>query len=97
MVSAMTDERCKWQCNQKCIFCYAAGQEMGKTKELTTGQWKQVIDRLESARVPMVTFTGGEPSEALGMNLSMRGACACVGGGRAGCSQKDTYGNAKQE
>ena len=63
MVSAMTDERGKWQCNQKCIFCYAAGQEMGKTKELTTGQWKQVIDRLESARVPMVTFTGGEPTQ----------------------------------
>ena len=27
MVSAMTDERGKWQCNQKCIFCYAAGQD----------------------------------------------------------------------
>ncbi len=62
MVSAMTDECGKWQCNQKCVFCYAAGQEMGKTKELTTKEWKQVIDRLESARVPMVTFTGGEPT-----------------------------------
>ena len=62
MVSAMTDECGKWQCNQKCIFCYAAGQEMGKTKELTTQQWKQAIDRLEAARVPMVTFTGGEPT-----------------------------------
>ena len=62
MVSAMTDEAGKWQCNQKCLFCYAAGQEMGKTRELTTDQWKQAIDRLESARVPMVTFTGGEPT-----------------------------------
>lgn len=62
MVSAMTDECGKWQCNQKCIFCYAAGQEMGKAKELTTQQWKQAIDRLEAARVPMVTFTGGEPT-----------------------------------
>ena len=62
MVSAMTDECGKWQCNQKCIFCYAAGQEMSKTKELSTHQWKQVIDRLETARVPMVTFTGGEPT-----------------------------------
>jgi len=60
MVSAMTDAYGKWQCNQKCIFCYAAGQEMGKTKELTTQQWKQAIDRLDAARVPMVTFTGGE-------------------------------------
>lgn len=63
MVSAMTDACGKWQCNQKCIFCYAAGQEMGKTKELTTQQWKQAIDRLEAARVPMVTFTGGEPTQ----------------------------------
>jgi MoaA/NifB/PqqE/SkfB family radical SAM enzyme len=63
MVSAMTDSCGKWQCNQKCIFCYAAGQEMGKSKELTTQQWKQAIDRLEKARVPMVTFTGGEPTQ----------------------------------
>jgi len=63
MVSAMTDSCGKWQCNQKCIFCYAAGQEMGKTRELATEQWKQVIDRLEKARVPMVTFTGGEPTQ----------------------------------
>jgi len=63
MVSAMTDRCGKWQCNQKCIFCYAAGQEMGKTEELTTEQWKRVIDRLDAARVPMVTFTGGEPTQ----------------------------------
>ena len=63
MVSAMTDECGKWQCNQKCVFCYAAGQEMGKTKEMTTQQWKQAIDRLDAARVPMVTFTGGEPTQ----------------------------------
>ncbi len=62
MVSAMTDGNGKWQCNQKCLFCYAAGQEMGKSSEMTTRQWKQAIDRLEAARVPMVTFTGGEPT-----------------------------------
>lgn len=63
MVSAMTDSCGKWQCNQKCIFCYAAGQKMSAAKELSTQQWKQVIDRLETARVPMVTFTGGEPTQ----------------------------------
>ena len=63
MVSAMTDECGKWQCNQKCVFCYAAGQEMGKTKEMSTEQWKQAIARLDAARVPMVTFTGGEPTQ----------------------------------
>ncbi len=62
MVSAMTDADGKWQCNQKCLFCYAAGQTLSKTRELTTEQWKQIIDRLEAARIPMVTFTGGEPT-----------------------------------
>ena len=62
MVSAMTDGCGKWQCNQKCVFCYAAGQAMGKSRELSTQDWKRVIDRLEDARVPMVTFTGGEPT-----------------------------------
>lgn len=62
MVSAMTDKDGKWQCNQKCIFCYAAGQEMAKVFELSTEQWKEAIDKLEKARVPMVTFTGGEPT-----------------------------------
>ena len=59
----MTDACGSWQCNQKCIFCYAAGQQMGKTKEMSTQQWKQAIDRLDAARVPMVTFTGGEPTQ----------------------------------
>jgi MoaA/NifB/PqqE/SkfB family radical SAM enzyme len=63
MVSAMSDSCGTWQCNQKCIFCYAAGQEMGKVKELTTEEWKRAIDRLDAARVPMVTFTGGEPTQ----------------------------------
>ncbi|MBQ7416186.1 MAG: radical SAM protein [Oscillospiraceae bacterium] len=62
MVSAMTNAEGKWQCNQKCLFCYAAGQQLGAVKEMTTKQWKQAIDRLEAARVPMVTFTGGEPT-----------------------------------
>ena len=62
MVSAMTDENGSWQCNQKCLFCYAAGQQMAKTRELSTEQWKRIIDRLDEARVPMVTFTGGEPT-----------------------------------
>ena len=63
MVSAMTDACGRWQCNQKCVFCYAAGQQMAKTKEMNTQEWKKVIDRLDTARVPMVTFTGGEPTQ----------------------------------
>ena len=63
MVSAMTDLSGKWQCNQKCIFCYAAGQAISGKPELTTSQWKTAIDRLAAANVPMVTFTGGEPTQ----------------------------------
>jgi len=62
LVSAMTDENGKWHCNQKCTFCYAAGQCKSRTKELGTEEWKKVIDRLYKANVPMVTFTGGEPT-----------------------------------
>ena len=62
MVSAMTDESGRWQCNQKCRFCYAAGQCKSASKELGTDEWKKVIDKLWDARVPMLTFTGGEPT-----------------------------------
>lgn len=36
---------------------------MAAAKELSTDQWKRAIDRLKEARVPMVTFTGGEPTQ----------------------------------
>ena len=63
MVSAMSDGDGKWKCNQKCLFCYAAGEKLGKTKELSTDEWKRAIDKLKTAGVPMLTFTGGEPTQ----------------------------------
>ena len=63
MVSSMTDEAGNWKCNQKCRFCYAAGQHLGGRRELTTSEWKQAIDNLQKAGVPMITFTGGEPTQ----------------------------------
>jgi len=62
MVSAMTDTEGKWKCNQKCTFCYAAGQCKAASEELDTDGWKKVIDKLYDAHIPMVTFTGGEPT-----------------------------------
>ncbi len=62
MVSAMTDSDGQWNCNQKCAFCYAAGQPLSSSKELTTKEWKCAIDKLHKAGVPMLTFTGGEPT-----------------------------------
>lgn len=62
LVSAMTDGEGVWKCNQKCKFCYAAGQALGKSRELSTDEWKLAIDKLRRAGVPMITFTGGEPT-----------------------------------
>ena len=61
MVSAMTRDGL-WHCNQKCLHCYAAGQPMGEVKELDTAQWKELLQRLQAANIPQVTFTGGEPT-----------------------------------
>ena len=61
MVSAMTRDGA-WHCNQKCLHCYAAGQPMGESRELTTAEWKDVLARLRAANIPQVTFTGGEPT-----------------------------------
>lgn len=62
MVRAMSDGEGRWACNQKCLFCYAAGEPLAKTKEMPTEQWKAAIDKLKAAGVPMLTFTGGEPT-----------------------------------
>ena len=61
MVSAM-EQNGAWHCNQKCLHCYAAGQPMGETPELSTEQWKTVLKTLRQANIPQVTFTGGEPT-----------------------------------
>ena len=61
LVSAMTKGGA-WHCNQKCLHCYAAGQPLGQSEELTTEQWKDILRKLRQARVPQVTFTGGEPT-----------------------------------
>ncbi|MBQ6582676.1 MAG: radical SAM protein [Mogibacterium sp.] len=61
MISAMTKEG-SWHCNQRCLHCYAAGQEYAEVPELTTDQWKTIIAKCREARIPQLTFTGGEPT-----------------------------------
>ena len=61
MVSAMTRNG-KWHCNQKCVHCYAAGQTLSDEAELSTEEWKKILDACRSAGIPQVTFTGGEPT-----------------------------------
>ena len=61
LVSAMTVDGC-WHCNQRCVHCYAAGQADAEEPELSTAQWKQILDRCRAVGIPQVTFTGGEPT-----------------------------------
>lgn len=61
MISSMTKDG-HWNCNQKCLHCYAAGQTYSDTKELSTEQWKMVIDKCRESFIPQLTFTGGEPT-----------------------------------
>lgn len=61
MVSAMEKDG-KWNCNQKCLHCYAAGQPTAEVKELSTEEWKKAIDKCREACISQITFTGGEPT-----------------------------------
>lgn len=61
LVSAMEKEG-RWHCNQKCVHCYAAGQEQAQEQELSTKEWMKIIDRCRLAGIPQITFTGGEPT-----------------------------------
>ncbi len=49
-----------FRCQNDCIHCYAGGPH--QTPELTTAQWKTVIDKLSGIGVFILTFTGGEPT-----------------------------------
>lgn len=62
MISSMTKNG-HWNCNQKCLHCYAAGQTYSDAKELSTEEWKKIIDKCKKAYIPQLTFTGGEPTK----------------------------------
>lgn len=61
MVSSMVKSG-QWNCNQKCLHCYACGQKQAQVQELSTEDWKTIIDKCRKARIPQLTFTGGEPT-----------------------------------
>jgi MoaA/NifB/PqqE/SkfB family radical SAM enzyme len=53
-----------WDCPNACKICYASlGEAMQviDSEELTTNQWRQVIDILWNAGVVQISFTGGDP------------------------------------
>ncbi|MCR5186491.1 MAG: radical SAM protein [Clostridia bacterium] len=61
MVSPMKKDG-HWNCNQKCVHCYAAGQCEAETGVLPTEDFFKVIDKCREAGIPQITFTGGEPT-----------------------------------
>jgi len=49
-----------FRCQNDCVHCYTGGPH--DTPELTTEDWKEVIDRVHKIGVFLLTFTGGEPT-----------------------------------
>jgi radical SAM protein with 4Fe4S-binding SPASM domain len=49
-----------YDCNNNCYFCYTGGPRKGR--ELSTAEWKRVLDKLWESGIPQVVFTGGEPT-----------------------------------
>jgi radical SAM protein with 4Fe4S-binding SPASM domain len=49
-----------FRCQNDCVHCYSGGPH--DTPELTTEEWKEVIDRVHKIGVFLLTFTGGEPT-----------------------------------
>jgi radical SAM protein with 4Fe4S-binding SPASM domain len=53
-----------YRCQNRCFFCYASSPDRGRTvPHMNTDQVKIVLDKIvDQARVPTVSFTGGEPT-----------------------------------
>ena len=47
-----------YRCNLHCVHCYV--DRIDETDELTTVEWKDVIDQLKAAGTMYLLFTGGE-------------------------------------
>lgn len=53
-----------YRCQNRCTFCYASAPERGRqVPEMTTAEVRRILDAIvDDARVPTVSFTGGEPT-----------------------------------
>lgn len=49
-----------YRCNNKCLHCYSGKATV--SRELSTEEWKKVIDRAFDLGIPQILFTGGEPT-----------------------------------
>lgn len=50
------------RCQLRCIHCYAGSGPDGKRGEMTSADWRSVIDQGADAGFRRVTFIGGEPT-----------------------------------
>ena len=49
-----------YRCNNNCLHCYnVEGRDL---KELSTGDWKKILDKAWELGIPHIIFTGGEPT-----------------------------------
>ena len=51
-----------YNCNQNCLICYASNEVEATKDEISTEEWKKIIDNLKKSGVSQLTFTGGEPT-----------------------------------
>jgi len=49
-----------YRCNLNCIHCYCKGSE-DKNRELTTQDWKKILDEIQTEGCTTLTLTGGDP------------------------------------
>jgi radical SAM protein with 4Fe4S-binding SPASM domain len=53
-----------YRCQNRCFFCYASSPDRGRTvPEMSCAEVKIILDKIvDQAKVPTVSFTGGEPT-----------------------------------
>jgi radical SAM protein with 4Fe4S-binding SPASM domain len=51
-----------YRCNNDCAHCYNVAPHSRGEGELTTADWKRVLDKAWELGIPHIIFTGGEPT-----------------------------------
>jgi radical SAM protein with 4Fe4S-binding SPASM domain len=51
-----------YRCNNDCAHCYNIEHPLQRAGELSTEEWKKVLDRAWKLGIPHIIFTGGEPT-----------------------------------
>jgi len=71
-----------YRCNHACLFCscpwYAAGGDFDERRELTVGEWREIIEKLCAMGCANLAFTGGEPLLKEGIEELIEHAAGCT-------------------